>query len=29
MCFRFLREEIVYSSKGYYYFAIAEDLVLR
>eukprot|EP00092_Neocalanus_flemingeri_P048181 GFUD01054906.1.p1 GENE.GFUD01054906.1~~GFUD01054906.1.p1 ORF type:complete len:182 (-),score=43.71 GFUD01054906.1:369-872(-) len=26
---RFLREEIVYSSKGYYYFAIVEDLVLR
>ena len=26
---RFLREEIVYSSKGYYYFAIIEDLVLR
>ena len=26
---RFLREEIVYSSKSYYYFAIIEDLVLR
>jgi len=26
---QFLREEIVYSSKGYYYFAILEDLVLR
>ena len=26
---RFLREEIVYSSKGYYYFAILEDFVLR
>ena len=26
---RFLREEVVYSSKGYYYFAIVEDFVLR
>ena len=26
---RFLREEIVYSSKTYYYFAILEDLILR
>ncbi|CAH1389364.1 unnamed protein product [Nezara viridula] len=26
---KFLREEIVYSSKGFYYFAIIEDLVLR
>ncbi|KAG8222647.1 hypothetical protein J437_LFUL003769 [Ladona fulva] len=26
---RFLREEIVYSSTGYYYFAIVEDLILR
>ena len=26
---KFLREEIVYSSKGYYYFAILEDFVLR
>ncbi|KAF8788492.1 Xenotropic and polytropic retrovirus receptor like protein [Argiope bruennichi] len=26
---RFLREEIVYSSPNYYYFAIVEDLVLR
>lgn len=26
---RFLREEIVYSAKGYYYFAIIEDFVLR
>ncbi len=26
---KFLREEIVYSSKGYYYFAIIEDLILR
>ncbi len=26
---RLLREEIVYSSKGYYYFAILEDLTLR
>lgn len=26
---RFLREEVVYSSKAYYYFAILEDLVLR
>jgi len=26
---RFLREEIVYSSQGYYYFAIIEDLILR
>ena len=25
----FLREEIVYSPKGYYYFAILEDFVLR
>jgi len=25
----FLREEIVYSSSGYYYFAIIEDFVLR
>ena len=24
-----IREEVVYSSKTYYYFAIAEDLVLR
>ena len=26
---KFLREEIVYSSKSYYYFAIIEDFVLR
>ena len=26
---RFLREEIVYSSKGYYYFGIVEDFLLR
>ena len=26
---KFLREEIVYSSKNYYYIAIIEDLVLR
>jgi len=26
---RFLRDELVYSSSGYYYFAIFEDLVLR
>lgn len=26
---RFLREEIVYGSKGYYYFAIVEDFILR
>lgn len=26
---KFLREEVVYSSKGYYYFAIVEDFVLR
>ena len=26
---KFLREEIVYSSTSYYYFAIVEDLVLR
>eukprot|EP00088_Acartia_fossae_P029076 TRINITY_DN2988_c0_g1_i11.p1 TRINITY_DN2988_c0_g1~~TRINITY_DN2988_c0_g1_i11.p1 ORF type:complete len:534 (-),score=108.41 TRINITY_DN2988_c0_g1_i11:1518-3119(-) len=26
---KFLREEIVYSSKNYYYFAIVEDLVIR
>ena len=26
---KFLREEIVYSSRGYYYFAIIEDFVLR
>ena len=26
---KFLREEIVYSSRSYYYFAIIEDLVLR
>jgi len=26
---RFLREEVVYSSKSYYYFAILEDLILR
>ena len=26
---KFLREEIVYSSKSYYYFAIVEDFVLR
>ncbi len=26
---KFLREEIVYSSKRYYYFAIVEDAVLR
>ncbi|XP_071444301.1 solute carrier family 53 member 1-like [Hetaerina americana] len=26
---RFLREEIVYSSTGYYYFAIVEDFILR
>jgi len=26
---RFLREEIVYSSKSYYYLAIFEDLTLR
>ena len=26
---RFLRDELVYSSSGYYYFAIVEDLVLR
>ena len=26
---KFLREEIVYASKGYYYFAIAEDFILR
>jgi len=26
---RFLREEVVYSSKNYYYFAIVEDLVIR
>lgn len=26
---RFLREEIVYSSPNYYYFAIVEDLILR
>ena len=26
---RFLREEVVYSSKAYYYFAILEDFVLR
>ncbi|KAL1130889.1 hypothetical protein AAG570_012130 [Ranatra chinensis] len=26
---KFLREEIVYSSKGFYYFAIIEDLILR
>ncbi|CAG2191037.1 PHO1 [Mytilus edulis] len=26
---KFLREEIVYASKGYYYFAIVEDFVLR
>ncbi|GLH09035.1 hypothetical protein R5R35_012540 [Gryllus longicercus] len=26
---KYLREEIVYSSTGYYYFAIVEDLVLR
>lgn len=25
----FLREEIVYSSRGYYYFAIIEDFILR
>ncbi len=26
---KFLREEVVYSSKKYYYFAIIEDLILR
>jgi hypothetical protein len=26
---KFLREEIVYSSKRYYYFAIIEDFALR
>ena len=26
---KFLREEIVYSSKRYYYFAVLEDFVLR
>jgi len=26
---RFLRDELVYSSSGYYYFAIFEDLILR
>merc|ERR1719206_722055 len=26
---KFLREELVYSSKGFYYLAIVEDLVLR
>ncbi|XP_067002600.1 solute carrier family 53 member 1 [Anabrus simplex] len=26
---KYLREEIVYSSTGYYYFAIVEDLILR
>lgn len=26
---KFLREEVVYSSKGYYYFAIVEDFLLR
>lgn len=26
---KFLREEVVYSSNGYYYFAIIEDLILR
>ncbi|XP_013793566.2 xenotropic and polytropic retrovirus receptor 1-like, partial [Limulus polyphemus] len=26
---KFLREEIVYSSPGYYYFAIIEDFILR
>jgi len=26
---KFLREEVVYSSNGYYYFAVIEDLILR
>ena len=26
---KFLREEVVYASKKYYYFAVVEDFVLR